>query len=102
MKSLIVIIIFVAAVWYFGFGSKDPIFQDYSGQSGSFLGSELCIDTSSQNPYQKGTQEYEGFAWGNTNRSSSCVIGNTAFKDGCLKQRQLAGAYHECIKNKGN
>lgn len=97
MKVFIVLIAAAGIVWYFGFASDDAIFQDYSTQSGSFLGSELCPNNSGQNPYTRGTEEYSGFGWSISNPNSSC-IGTTAYRTGCEKQRQLIRAYEECAQ----
>ena len=94
----VVFLIAVGIMWYFGFAGPDPIFQDYSGESGSFLGRDLCTDYSSQNPYTKGTEAYSGFKWSYENPSLAC-IGSSAFRVGCEKQRELLDAYKQCARD---
>ena len=98
MKTIIVLLVIIVSVWYFGFYSKNAIFQDYSGQSGYFVGQQLCPQLVPRNPYASDAGEYRGYEYAATGKVTSCASDTTYFSRGCREYLRQVAALNECVK----
>ncbi len=99
MKIVVVIVVAGGIMWYFGFHGPNPIFTDYSGQGGSFMGRQICTNLVPQNPYNPRLAQYNGFEWASQNKNSRCPSESSFIKQGCEEYHRQEAIYAECTKD---
>lgn len=87
--KIVIILLIIALVWYFGF-------RDKSDTSNSIF-EKNCSYLEPDNPYNYGSGHYAGYEWAAEKESGYCGGNSPSFIEGCKEYYSQLEAYESCL-----